>query len=72
MLNLRTKYGIDFDEYESIFNKKFINVYKNEIESLKDFIIINNNKLTVKDNNYMILNSIVLKFIEKLEDDYNG
>lgn len=72
MLNLRTKYGIDFDEYESIFNKKFLNVYKNEIESLKDFIIINNNKLTVKDNNYMILNSIVLKFIEKLEDDYNG
>ena len=40
--------------------------------TLKDFIIINNNKLTVKDNNYMILNSIVLKFIEKLEDDYNG
>ena len=72
MLNLRTKYGIDIDRYKSIFNKDFLVTYKNEIEKLKEFIIINNNKITVKDNNYMILNSLILEFIKKLEDDFYG
>lgn len=72
MLNLRTKYGIDLDRYKEIFNKDFLKTYKNEIEKLSDFIIINNNKVTVKDNNYMILNTIILEFIKKLEDDFYG
>ena len=72
MLNLRTKYGIDLDRYKEIFNKDFLKTYKNEIEKLSDFIIINNNKVTVKDNNYMILNTLILEFIKKLEDDFYG
>ena len=72
MLNLRTKYGIDLDRYKEIFNKDFLKTYKNEIVKLSDFIIIYNNKITVKDNNYMILNTIILEFIKKLEDDFYG
>lgn len=72
MLNLRTKYGIDLDRYNEIFNKDFLKTYKNEIEKLSDFIIIYNNKITVKDNNYMILNTLILEFIKKLEDDFYG
>ena len=72
MLNLRTKYGIDLDRYKEIFNKDFLKTYKNEIEKLSDFIIIYNNKVTVKDNNYMILNTLILEFIKKLEDDFYG
>ena len=72
MLNLRTKYGIDLDRYKEIFNKDFLKTYKNEIEKLSDFIIIYNNKITVKDNNYMILNTLILEFIKKLEDDFYG
>jgi len=72
MLNLRTKYGIDLIKYQSIFNKDFLCFYKNELELLKEFLIIDNNFLHVKDNNFMILNTIILKFINKLEEDYNG
>ena len=72
MLNLRTKYGIDLDRYKEIFNKDFLKTYKNEIVKLSDFIIIYNNKITVKDNNYMILNTLILEFIKKLEDDFYG
>ena len=72
MLNLRTKYGIDLNRYKEIFNKDFLKTYKNEIEKLSDFIIIYNNKITVKDNNYMILNTLILEFIKKLEDDFYG
>ena len=72
MLNLRTKYGIDLDKYNDIFNKDFLNCYKNEIIKLKDFIILKNNKLVVKDNNYMILNTLILEFIKKLEYDFYG
>lgn len=72
MLNLRTKYGIDLDRYKEIFNKNFLKTYKNEIVKLSDFIIIYNNKITVKDNNYMILNTLILEFIKKLEDDFYG
>ena len=72
MLNLRTKYGIDLDRYKEIFIKDFLKTYKNEIVKLSDFIIIYNNKITVKDNNYMILNTLILEFIKKLEDDFYG
>ena len=72
MLNLRTKYGIDLDDYKKKFKKDFLFVYEKQLEKLKKIIIINNNKVAVKDNNYMILNTIILEFIRKLEDDYYG
>lgn len=72
MLNLRTKYGINFDRYRKIFNKDFKEFYQEEIKSLYDLIIIDEDKLVVKDNNYMILNTIILKFINKLEVMNNG
>ena len=72
MLNLRTKYGIDLDDYKKKFKKDFLFVYEKQLEKLKEIIIIINNKVAVKDNNYMILNTIILEFIRKLEDDYYG
>ncbi len=72
MLNLRTKYGIELSRYKEKFNKDFMLTYKEAIDSLKDLIIIENDSLHVKDNNYMILDTIILKFITKLEESENG
>ena len=72
MLNLRTKFGINLYEYKRIFNKDFLSVYSNEIKELSKFLLIEDDKIHISENNYMILNTIILKFINKLEADYNG
>lgn len=71
MLNLRTKYGINFNDYKNRFNKNFLEVYKKEINELSIYLAVEDEKIYVSNNNYMILNTIILKFIEKLEADYN-
>ena len=72
MLNLRTKYGINLKKYKEIFKKDFLLFYKDEIEAMDKFIELKHNAIVVKDNNYMILNRIILRFINKLEVYYNG
>ena len=72
MLNLRTKYGINFDDFKKIFNKDFIKFYQKEINDMKEFFIVDNESIKVKDNHYMILNSLIIKFIERLEVGESG
>ena len=50
----------------------YCHFYKNEIKLLESFIEIKEDNLYVKKENFMILNSIILKFIEKLEVSTGG
>ena len=72
MLNLRKEDGINLINYKKIFKKDFLDFYKNEIKLLESFIEIKEDNLYVKKENFMILNSIILKFIEKLEVSTGG
>lgn len=72
MLNLRTKYGINLEKYKILFKKDFVITYNKQIKELSNFICIEDGILHVKQNNFMVLNMIILKFINKLEEDYNG
>lgn len=68
MLNLRTIYGINFEQYNLLFNKNFKDYYKEEINQLKklNLIEINENSLKVTSHNLYILDSIITEFIKKL------
>ena len=72
MLNLRTRYGINLKKYKEIFKRDFLLFFKREIEEMKQFFIIDSNSIKIKENHYMILNSIIVKFIRKLEVEYSG
>ena len=68
MLNLRTIYGIDLNEFNSLFGKDFKSFYKNEIDYLLNLnlIEITSTHVKVSNDNYYILDSIISKFINKL------
>ena len=51
---------------------KFIKFYQKEINDMKEFFIVDNESIKVKDNHYMILNSLIIKFIERLEVGESG
>lgn len=72
MLNLRKEDGINLKNYQEIFNKDFLEYYKDEILYLNNFVEIKDDYFYVKKENYMILNSIIIKFIEKLEVSSGG
>ena len=72
MLNLRTKFGINLIDYKNKFNKNFYETYENVIKELSKYLIIENDSIHISGNNYMILNTIILKFIDELEADYDG
>lgn len=72
MLNLRQKKGINLENYRKIFKKEFTDFYQEEIKQLKNLIEVNDTNVFVKEEHYMILNTIILKFINRLEVSENG
>ena len=72
MLNLRQNKGINLENYRKIFKKEFTEFYQEEIKQLKNLIEVNDTNVFVKEEHYMILNTIILKFINRLEVSENG
>lgn len=66
MLNLRTKYGIDFKNYQKKFNKLFTNKYKDAIEKLvKEKLILQDKEhIWPTYEGMMILDQVIMEFIK--------
>lgn len=61
IVKLRTKYGINKEEYKSRFNKDFDTFYKSRIEKLKKGIYVNNNKrFYLNEQGMLLLDSVIL------------
>ena len=67
MLNLRTKYGILFNEFESRFKDEFFDVYKTKLVELEKqgLIQIKEDSVTPTYEGMMVLDQIVLKILEE-------
>ncbi len=60
MLSLRLKEGISLSEYQRRFNKDFLSTYKKGLEKEKDFLLITDRSVAVKEEYFYILDSIFL------------
>ena len=63
MLGLRKLEGIKLSEFKSRFNKDFISCYKNKIEKLKEYLNINLEYVSVKEEYIYIMNSILVELL---------
>lgn len=64
MLGLRTKYGIDIDEYNTTFGSDFDTEYKKVLQKKADFLDRNGNVLTIKDEYLYVQNDIIMAFLK--------
>ena len=65
MLGLRKENGISLSEYAKRYNKNFLDVYKEKIDSLKknELIEINDDVLKIKEDNFFIMDYILRKLL---------
>lgn len=63
MLALRTKYGVVFERFRELFSKDFDSVYGERINQNKQYFNVTQQNLTVKDECFYVLNSILLKIL---------
>ncbi len=65
MLALRTREGLNLEEFDNRFGGHFLRDKKKEIEFLSNrgFISLRNGYLKVSENAYYVLNSIILKLV---------
>ena len=65
MLGLRKENGISLSEYAKRYNKNFLDVYKEKIDSLKknELIEINDYVLKIKEENFFIMDYILRKLL---------
>lgn len=65
ILKLRLAEGINLKEFKRLFNADFLIKYKDQIEKLNkyNYLQINNETISVKEDYFFILNVILLEFI---------
>ena len=63
MLKLRTTKGINFEEYKAIFGSDFLIDYTDAIKKNKDYLLINKERIKIKDEFLYVQNSILIHFI---------
>jgi len=63
MLNLRLVEGFNLDEFKQLFNKDFVESYKNKLMKLDKFICIKNNKCYIKPKYLYIMDSILVELL---------
>jgi len=64
MLGLRTKYGIDIDKYNKIFNADFDSEYQEILKKKEKFLNRNGRVLTIKDEYLYVQNDVILAFMK--------
>ena len=69
MLNLRTKYGINFNDYKKKFNKDFVSSFNNLINKLVSDKLIKKykNKIVATHEGIAILDLITIKFFDEIK-----
>jgi len=63
MLGLRLIEGIDLNDYERRFKKKFKEFYYKEIYAVKSYLDIDDNRIAVNEKYFNLLNSVILNFL---------
>lgn len=69
MLNLRLTKGFTFSEYHRLFNKDFLNEYKNNFTKLNDDFIFSKNKIKTKPSKLYILDNILVDLLHFKDED---
>lgn len=64
MLSLRLSGGLDINKFNAEFNCDFYSEYKIALEKVKNYVIIDNGFLIIKDEYFYVQNSIVLEFMK--------
>lgn len=64
MLSLRTKKGIDIVKYEKSFGANFLVKYKRQLDKLKNYLIIDEYFVKIKENYYEVSNEIIVEFMD--------
>ena len=64
MLGLRTKYGIDIEKYNKIFNADFDSEYQEILKKKEKFLNRNGSVLTIKDEYLYVQNDVILAFMK--------
>ncbi|MDY4979773.1 MAG: hypothetical protein SO095_04240 [Candidatus Onthovivens sp.] len=69
MLNLRTKYGINFNDYKKKFNKDFVSSFNNLINKLVSDKLLKKykNKIVATHEGIAILDLITIKFFDEIK-----
>ena len=64
MLNLRTKFGIEFSEYKKIFNSDFKKDFESAIKNNLSYLEIDDKGVKIKDEYLYVQNTILVDFID--------
>lgn len=64
MLMLRTKYGVNFKEYKSIFKSDFNLDFKSAINKNRSYLDITEDNISIKDEYLFVQNQILVDFID--------
>ncbi|MDE7330268.1 MAG: radical SAM family heme chaperone HemW [Clostridia bacterium] len=63
MLALRTARGINLEEYAVIFKQDFLKKYSEQLEKMREYIVVNGDFLRIKDEYLFVQNSIIIEFL---------
>lgn len=63
MLNLRLEEGFSLQEFQDIFKKDFLEEYKSEIEKIRYYIQIKNNRISIKREYLYILDELLVSLL---------
>lgn len=63
MMGLRTKFGLNIDEWDKKYNLDFMLSYKDVIHKYEDYFEIDNNRIRLNDKGLEILNTILVDFM---------
>lgn len=64
MLALRTAEGVNLNTYAQKFNADFTKKYAGRLEKVKEYIIIEEDKVRIKDEYLFVQNAIIVEFLE--------
>lgn len=63
MLSLRTIFGVNLEYFSNKFSKNFIDTYYKQIEKLKKFLDIDLKHVAIKQEFFLVSNSIIVEFM---------
>lgn len=64
MLNLRLDKGFTFKQYYDKFKSEFLEEYKKEVENTREYLIIDEEGVRVKEDYIYILDSILVDLLK--------
>jgi coproporphyrinogen III oxidase-like Fe-S oxidoreductase len=65
MLALRTKYGVDMEEYKKAFGSSLAEDFPTALKKTAQYLDLNGSVLTIKDEYLYVQNSILVHFLEE-------